>query len=324
MGEPLRIGVLGASRIAPTAVITPARELGHEVVAVAARSSGRARLYADHFGIPTVHGDYAELLANPDVEVVYNSLPNGLHGPWNLAALAAGKHVLTEKPFASNAVEALAVRAAARGGPLVVEGFHYLYHPVFQRVASLVSSGALGVVEEVATRLVMPAPAPEDPRWSLALAGGAMMDLGCYGLHVMRTLGRFLGAPTLVGAVAEARSPGVDAAMRVALAFPSGAVGSVECSMVEPVGEFSLTVTGSDGSVVAHNVLQPAFDDRVTFNGEVERLGKRSTYTYQLEALAAHLRDGVALPVDADDAVANMEMVDACYRAAGWEPRPSS
>lgn len=131
MSEPLRIGILGAARIAERALVTPALAGGHRLVAVAARDRDRARAFADAHGVERVVDSYAALLADPEVEVVYNPLANGLHGPWNLAALNAGKHVLSEKPSASNAEEAAEVRdAAEKSGTVFMEAFHYLFHPV--------------------------------------------------------------------------------------------------------------------------------------------------------------------------------------------------
>ena len=114
------------------------------------------------------------MVADPEVEVVYNPLANGLHGPWNLAAIAAGKHVLTEKPSASNATEAREARdAATAAGVTFLEGFHYLYHPVTRRLHELLATGELGQLRHVEVDMVIPAPADDDPRWSLELAGGA-------------------------------------------------------------------------------------------------------------------------------------------------------
>src|SRR5215207_1053797 len=112
--EPLRIGVLGAARIAELAIVKPARATGTRLVAIAARDRARAAAYAAEHGVERALASYADVLADPEVEVVYNPLPNVLHGPWNLAAIAAGKHVLSEKPFASTAGEAAEVRAAAQ------------------------------------------------------------------------------------------------------------------------------------------------------------------------------------------------------------------
>jgi predicted dehydrogenase len=142
----MRIGVLGAARITPTALIKPARIIdGVEIAAVAARDRRRAEAFAARWGVPAVHDSYAELLADPSLDAVYVPLPNGLHAQWTQAAVAAGKHVLCEKPFTANAAQARQVAGAAEASGLVVmEAFHYRYHPVARRMAELVHGGATG------------------------------------------------------------------------------------------------------------------------------------------------------------------------------------
>ncbi|WP_405905718.1 MULTISPECIES: Gfo/Idh/MocA family protein [unclassified Streptomyces] len=328
--EPLRIGVLGAARITENSLIGPARSTGHRVVAVAARDRSRAQAYAAAHGVERVADSYADLLADPEVEVVYNPLANGLHGPWNLAALAAGKHVLSEKPSASNAEEAAEVReAAAKAGTVFMEAFHYLFHPVTRRLHEILASGELGELRRVETVVAIPAPPDTDPRWSLELAGGAVMDLGCYSLHAVRMLAPWAGgAPRLVSARGGERAgaPGVDEWLDADLAFPGGATGSARCHMAYDELEMSCRIVGSRGEATAPNFVLPHRDDRVvvrTGDGErTERLGTRSSYTYQLDAFAARVRGGAPLPLDADDALATMTLIDECYRAAGFEPRP--
>ncbi|MEU3338497.1 Gfo/Idh/MocA family protein [Streptomyces sp. NPDC002144] len=330
VAEPLRIGVLGAARITERALIDPARGAGHRLVAVAARDRSRAEAFAAEHGVERVVDSYADLLADPEVEVVYNPLANGLHGPWNLAALAAGKHVLSEKPSASNAEEATEVReAAAKAGTVFMEAFHYLFHPVTRRLHEIVESGEIGELRRVETLVAIPAPPDTDPRWSLALAGGAVMDLGCYSLHAVRMLAPWAGgAPRLVSARGGERAgaPGVDEWLDAELEFPDGATGSARCHMAYDELEMSCRIIGTEGEVSAPNFVLPQLDDRVvvrTARGErTERLGTRSSYTYQLEAFAARVRGGAPLPLGPQDAVATMTLIDACYRAAGFEPRP--
>ncbi|MFE0517679.1 Gfo/Idh/MocA family protein [Streptomyces sp. NPDC058954] len=330
--EPLRIGVLGAARITERALVDPARAAGHRLVAVAARDRSRAEAFAAEHGVERVVGSYADLLADPEVEAVYNPLANGLHGPWNLAALAAGKHVLTEKPSASNAEEAAEVReAAAKAGTVFMEGFHYLFHPVTRRLHELLDSGELGDLRRVETLVAIPAPEDTDPRWSLPLAGGAVMDLGCYSLHTQRMLAPWAGgAPRLVSARGGERAgaPGVDEWLDAELAFPGGATGSARCHMAYDELEMSCRIIGTEGEASAPNFVLPHLDDRVvvrTAEGErTEHLGTRSSYSYQLEAFAARVREGTPVPLDADDAVATMTLIDECYRAAGFAPRPRS
>ena len=318
----LRIGVLGASRIAESAIVGPAHELGHRLVAVAARDPQRAQVFAEKFGVERVLPSYADVIDDPEVDVIYNPLANSLHAPWNLAAVAAGKPVLTEKPFARNRTEASRVAEAAdAAGIPVVEGFHYLFHPVTRRALELAGDGTLGDVTHVEVRMAMPAPQDSDPRWSLEMAGGALMDLGCYGIHIMRQLGH----PSIMRAHAKESSPGVDAWCDVELAFPSGATGLSANSMVADDHVHTLRIVGTKGDVLVHDFIKPSGDDRVSIRTPagttVEHLGTRPSYTYQLEAFAEHVEHGAPLPLNNSDAVQNMAYIDAAYRAAGMDPR---
>ena len=327
----LRIGVLGASRIGESSIVGPAAELGHRLVAVAARDPQRAAAFADKYGVERVVDSYQEVIDDPEVDVLYNPLANSLHAPWNLAAIAAGKPVLSEKPFARNQSEARRVADAAEtAGVTVLEGFHYYFHPVTQRAFSLAAEGAVGEVTHVEVRMAMPAPDDGDPRWSYDMAGGALMDLGCYGLHIMRTLGRWSvpglgGRPTVTRAHAEQRAPDVDAWCDVELGFPDGATGLSANSMVADDYSFTTRIVGKSGELLVHDFIRPHQDDGLTVRNEtgatVERLGPRSSYTYQLEAFADHVQCGTPLPFGAEDAVANMAMVDSAYRAARLNPR---
>lgn len=328
--EPLRIGVLGASGIAPKALLAPARELGHRVVAVAARDLERARSYAARYGIERSVVSYAALVADPDVDVVYNSLVNGLHAPWNLRALAAGKHVLSEKPSAANAGEAREVAdAVARTNLVFLEGFHYAFHPALQRVFEVVGGGELGQLRSIDVQTRIPGPPPQDSRWDLALAGGSLMDVGCYGLHVLRLLGRWAGGePRIVSATAATRDgqPGVDEDLRAQLTYPNGARADLRCDMTSPSDVFTLTVTGSAGTVHIPNFVLPHQDPRLirTIAGsrDTETLDGPSSFTAQLGAFASAVRSGTSLPFGAPDAYRQAELVDAAYRAAGLCPRP--
>jgi predicted dehydrogenase len=160
--EPLRIGTLGAARITPAALIRPAAKRGDAVVvAVAARDRAKAERFAAKRDIPRVHDSYAALIADPEVEAIYNPLPNGLHGHWTIAALEAGKHVLCEKPFTANAEEAEAVAAVAeRTGLVVMEAFHYRYHPLARRVREILDGDRTSVPRRHAHGL----PAPDAQR----------------------------------------------------------------------------------------------------------------------------------------------------------------
>lgn len=327
MRAPLRIGILGAARIADEGIVAPAKTLGHELVAVAARDRTRAEAFAAERGIAKVHDTYADVIADPDVDLVYNALVNSLHARWNIAALQAGKHVLSEKPLTSNAEEARTVRAAARASPgQVVEGFHYLHHPVNLRLRELVTSGALGDIRRVDLALATPAPPDTDPRWSRELAGGATMDLGCYVLDAARQLGSWIGAaPEIVTARATLRARDVDASMRVELAYPGGVTGHCVWDMDARDRTMTWSVTGTEGVAMSPAFAVPHMDNRlvVTRDGRTseEVIGDQTSYTYQLARLADALQGGLPFPADIDGSVANAELIDECYRRAGLSPR---
>ncbi|SDR70703.1 Predicted dehydrogenase [Friedmanniella luteola] len=329
MSEPLRLGVLGAARISDVSLLGPAAELGVRLVAVATRDRGRSEAYAREHGIERVHDSYADVIADPEVEAIYNPLPNSAHAPWNLAAIAARKHVLTEKPAASNAAEAARVHDAAAGtGLVVLEGFHYRYHPQFDRLAQIVSGEAIGDFEHLDVTMAMPAPDEDDLRWSWPLSGGAMMDLGCYCVHVIRSVAGLQGAePTLVAATATQRAgrPQIDESFEAELRLLDGVPAFAHVDMAASAFTMTIAATGSRGSALFADFVHPHDDDRllITVDGQdrVEHLDARSTYSYQLETFVAAIRDGRPFPTTTADTVATMELVDACYRTAGLLPR---
>lgn len=331
MTEPLRIGVLGAARISDVSLLGPAQELGVRLVAVATRDRARTEAYAQRHGIERVHDSYDQVIADPNVEAIYNPLPNSAHAPWNLAAIAAGKHVLTEKPAASNTAEARQVHEAVQGtGLTVLEGFHYRYHPQFARLVELVSGEDIGELRRLDVTMRMPGPPEDDLRWSWELAGGAMMDLGCYCLHVLRSVSALRGGePTLMAAHATERAgrPRLDETFEVEFRLADGTPAYAHVDMDASANDMSIEVTGSRGSAVFADFVHPQDDDRLVISvggaGRVEHLHRRSTYTYQLEAFVDAVRGGRPFPTTTADSVATMELIDACYRRAGLPPRGS-
>jgi predicted dehydrogenase len=320
----VKIGVLGAARITPAALLKPARSLpGVEVAAVAARDPARAAAFAGKHRIPTVYASYAELLADPRLDAVYVPLPNGLHAEWTLAAIAAGKHVLCEKPMTANAAEAERVAAAAAAaGVVVMEAFHYRYHPLMHRALELLPT--LGPITTVDTRLCFPLPRFSDIRYSYELAGGAMMDAGCYAVHALRTLGG--PEPEVVAARATLRSPQVDRAMVVDYRFPGGAIGRTTASMwSRHVLGVSARVAGERGELTIFNYLAPQIYHRLTIRTggttRHERVPGESTYSYQLRAFADAVGGADTNLTPAADAVPTMRLIDAAYTAAGLTPR---
>ena len=324
--EVVRIGVLGAARIAPPALIKPARKNAEaEVVGIAARDRARAEKFAMKHGVPRVFADYDAVVAAPDIDAIYNPLPNGLHAQWTIAALEAGKHVLCEKPFTANAVEAEAVGAVAqRTGQLVMEAFHWRYHPLAQRMVEIITSGELGTLRHVGMSLCFPLPLFSDIRYQYDLGGGALMDAGCYTVHIVRTLGG--EEPEVVRAEAKLHSPDVDRAMRANLRFPSGHTASISCSMwSSSLLRLHAVAVGDRGEMRVFNPTTPQLYHRlkVTAGGasRVERLSRRPTYEYQLEAFCAAVLRGEPTLTPPSDSIANMRVIDAIYRAAGMKVR---
>jgi predicted dehydrogenase len=320
--DPIRIGILGAARIAPMALIRPARQVsGVEVAAVAARDRGRAERFAARHGIARVHESYAELLEDSEIDAVYNPLPNSLHAEWTVRALEAGKHVLCEKPFASNAEEAVRMgEAAEKSGRVLMEAFHWRYHPLAARMLEIVASGELGDVRHVEAALCIPLLLPGDIRFRLDLAGGATMDTGCYALHMVRTLAD--AEPMVTSAKALLSSPGVDRRMEADLRFPDGRTGRIVCSLFSrTLLRMSARVIGDAGELHVFNPLAPHVYHRLTVrtqNGRrSERVAGDATYTCQLRAFRAALREAAPFPTDPSDAIRNMQAIDAVYRAAG-------
>ncbi|OBA80793.1 oxidoreductase [Mycobacterium sp. 1164966.3] len=326
---PLRIGVLGAARIAPMAVVNPAKDNPEAVVAaVAARDVARAQAFATKHGIAGVHSSYDALIADPEIDAVYNPLPNGLHGKWTRAALAAGKHVLCEKPFTANAVEAREIaELSAASDRVVMEAFHYRYHPLALRVEEIIASCELGKLRRVEAALCFPLPRFSDIRYNYSLAGGATMDAGCYAVHMARTFGG--STPEVVSAQAKLRDPQVDRAMTAELRFADGHTGQVRCSMwSKHLLQIGAKVVGERGELRVFNPVMPQFYHRLAVrspNGKrVERLGRRPSYAYQLDAFVAAVRRGEPVRTTPQDAVENMTVIDAIYRAAGLPLREPS
>jgi predicted dehydrogenase len=322
--NPLRIGVLGAARIAPAALIRPAREVdGVRVTAVAARDRARAEKFAAKHGIDTVFDDYQRLVESDAVDAVYNPLPNGLHGRWTLAAVAAGKHVLCEKPFTANAAEATTVAASVQHS-VVMEAFHYRYHPLAGRILDLLADGAIGPVRHVEAHLCLPLPRFSDIRYSLPLAGGALMDAGCYAVHALRTFGpaKDKGEPTVTAAHAKTHGEGIDRFMSVDVQYPDGTTGRAIGSLWSArVLEVSLRITGETGAIRVLNFVAPQIYHRLSVRTGTRRFHERvpgqGIYTMQLLAFRDAVRDGAPVLTTAADAIPTMALIDAAYEKAG-------
>ena len=321
MTSPIRIGLLGASRIARGAVIGPAKgDPRFVLAAVAARDPARARVYADEHGIAAAAADYAELVRRDDVDVVYNALPPAGHEDWTIAALEAGKAVLCEKPFARDAAEAKAMVAAAdRTGRLLIEAFHYRFHNVMRRAEALLAAGAIGDITGAAAEFHAPIPrAPGELRWSAEQGGGGLMDLGCYPVHALRTL---MKADPEIASAQAVFEDGVDSDLCAELVFRGNVPARIACSMTPPRFSAWLRLEGTQGTLEIQNFLAPQMGCRftTTVGGEVAEhpVDGKPTYSAQLDHLQAVITGVEPLLTGGADAIANMTAIDAIYAAAG-------
>jgi predicted dehydrogenase len=325
----IRIGILGAARIAPRGIVTPANALlGAEVVAIAARNLERAQDFAAQHSIPMAFGSYAELIARDDIDLIYVALPPSAHLEWCSAALANGKHVLVEKPFASNSQDAALMVAAARAANRhLIEAFHYRFHPLFERTLAMLRNGDIGKIRHI--EAVFNANLPDTPgelRYIEALGGGALMDLGCYCMHWIRTVAG--DEPTVVKASARCAVPGVDLDIEADLAFTSGPTARLQCSMQPQDGALSryLRVRGDKGVLELDNPVSPHSGSTLSIESENSPMpqlasGGDTTFHFQLRHVIEVI-EGRAEPLTGgDDAIGNLRAIDAIYRAAGLKPR---
>ncbi|WP_427454543.1 Gfo/Idh/MocA family protein [Litorimonas sp. WD9-15] len=324
----IRIGLLGASKIAPKAIITPTAAREDCIIqAVASRDPERARLYANEHSIPYIENSYEALIARDDIDLIYNALPPNRHCELSLLAAEHGKAVLCEKPFAMNSDEARRmVDAAKKAGTVLIEAFHYRYHPAFLDFEALVASGKLGKTEEIRGVFNVHIPNRDgELRYISELGGGALMDLGCYPLHAMRTL---LGVePTVISAENHYEDTHDVAVASVAELDFGGVPGFLECDMSpSAIYENHIDVIGSRGTARMTRPVHPyrwnphlGFEIATVIDGEKDlktllnspETYKRSTYAYQLDHVVSVMNGDVAALTGGADAIANMAAINA-------------
>ncbi|MBT8109830.1 MAG: Gfo/Idh/MocA family oxidoreductase [Gammaproteobacteria bacterium] len=322
----IRFGILGAARIAPVAVIRPAALLpAVKVTAVAASSPGKARAFADQHDVPGIAENYSALIDSADVDAVYNALPPNLHEQWTVAALKSGKHVLCEKPFAMNAAQARRmVDTADASKRILVEAFHYRFHPYFQRVLELLADNVIGDIRYIKARFDVRIPYHSSEfRHDPMLGGGALMDLGCYPVHWVRTL--MGSAPRVVQAECVRSEAGVDVATRASLSFPGGVTAEISTAMDETAAEkhhAHVVIEGDKGRLTLENPIAPHNGNKIIVESKgsshSESISGESTYFYQLTHFVAIAEGSEAALTGGEDAVGNMQLIDNIYAAAGF------
>ena len=320
--NPIRIGILGAAAIVPMAITGPARSVSEvQITAIAARDPKRAEKFARRNHIPHVHQTYESLLDDPEIDAIYNPLPNGLHAEWTIRALRAGKHVLCEKPFASNAKEAMEMASAAQEtGKVLSEAFAYRTHPLAARIKQVMTNGEIGKIQKIETRFGFLQLNLFNIRYRYELAGGAQMDAGCYPVSLVRFL---VGEePTVTQAKARLIKPQVDSRMEAQLRFPNGIQATIVCDMLSPkLFDSFLKIQGDAGEMTVISPYQPHWFHLITVrNSKGIKRGQvrgENAYVSQLRVFANAIHLGAPFNTNPEDAVNNMRVIDAIYEKAG-------
>jgi D-xylose 1-dehydrogenase (NADP+, D-xylono-1,5-lactone-forming) len=329
MSKKIRWGIISAARIAESAVIPAIHASSNgEVAAVASRDLAKGQAYAQRNNIPKVYSSYEELLADPDIDAVYNPLPNGLHAEWSIKAAQAGKHVLCEKPLASNAAEAEEMAAAAReANVLLAEAFMYRFNPQIQQVKQMIAEGAVGKVNMVNAVFSFAMPQEtEDIRLDKSLAGGSLMDVGCYCIDSTRYL---LGEePLEVKAFADiGAKSGVDETMVGVMRFPSGALAHFDCGFRTFFTQ-TFEIRGDGGRIYLERAYVPHRPDAnadVTiryWRGQVGsedsgyqeiKVEKPDQYVLMVEDFADAILNNRPMKFPIEDSIAQMRAIDMLY-----------
>jgi D-xylose 1-dehydrogenase (NADP+, D-xylono-1,5-lactone-forming) len=309
---PVRLGVLSTARINRPVIAAARASERVELVAVASRDQARADAYAEEHGIERAHGGYEALLADPDVDAVYISLPNSLHVEWSIRALEAGKHVLCEKPLdrrPERVEEAFDV--AERAGLVLMEGFMWRHHPQTRLLEEIIRSGRIGEPRVVLTRFSFPLDDPENVRMRPELDGGGLMDVGCYCISAARLVA---GEPELVFGRQVVGPTGVDVRFLGTLQFPGNVFAHFLCGMDVPFSS-RLEVVGSDASAI---VADPWLcrDPHVQIGDERIDAEDADRYQLELENLSDAIRGAAQPLLGRADAVGQARVIEALYRCA--------
>jgi predicted dehydrogenase len=331
----MRWGVIGTGWVARTFIAALRDSAEERVVAVASRDAARAAALAAELNDARSYGAYTELLADTEVDAIYIGLPNSMHAKWTIACAQAGKHVLCEKPLAVNPAEAEMMFEAARtAGVWLMEAFMYRFHPQTLKVQELIAAGAIGQVRLIRAAFTFTVADPANVRLSAELAGGALMDVGCYPVNFARMIAG--SAPERVAAAAHWAPAGVDATLVGSLEYPGGVIAQISCSISASRVQ-SAQVIGSAGVIELDEAFTPPLDRpthirlrRGTRAAEIEEIEIAPANHYRLEAeafsrliAAGHGNQGLPeMPlVETLDNIATIEaLLEAARGSSDGEP----
>jgi D-xylose 1-dehydrogenase (NADP+, D-xylono-1,5-lactone-forming) len=311
----LRWGILSTANITDKLLDSGTDQ---EFVAVASRDGARAEAYAREKGIARAHGSYEALLADPDVDAIYNPLPNALHVEWSIRALEAGKHVLCEKPLSRRPEDVdRAFDVAEREGRILAEAFMWRHHPQVARARELLDGGAIGDLRIIRAHFAFKAADPDDIRLQADLDGGGLMDVGCYCVSGCRTLA---GAePERAWAELAPGGHGVDVALAATLRFPGDVLAHLDCGLSYPGGS-SLAAAGTEGSFALADPWHgnAAVIELRCADGSVERIdaGPANSYALELADFEAAVRGEGSPLLGRDDALGQARTIAALYTSA--------
>ncbi len=320
MANPLRWGILGSGNIAGKFAVQLPQCARARMAAVGSRSAGSAERFAEQFG-GIAYPSYDALLGDGSIDAVYVSLPNSLHREWTVKAMEAGKHVLCEKPIASNTTEAIEMfDVARRSGRVLVEAFMYRCHPAIEKLISMVREGAIGQVKLIRSHFTFNRPdAPKDVRFQFDLAGGSLMDVGCYCINLCRAL---VGSePTAMHAVAHRHTSGIDDYAAGCLDFDGQTLAAFTCGMTVEADRTTF-IGGSEGYL---EIDTPWFSDGtftlVTDKGDhrqtIRAAAEMEPYALEADTFAAVVQDGAEPWISESDTLGNMRVLDELRRQVG-------
>ena len=311
----LRWGILSTANITDKLLDSGTDQ---EFVAVGSRDGARAEAYAREKGIARAHGSYEALLADPDIEAIYNPLPNALHVEWSIRALEAGKHVLCEKPLSRRPEDVdRAFDVAEREGRVLAEAFMWRHHPQVARARELLDGGAIGDLRIIRAHFAFPVADPDDIRLQPSLDGGGLMDVGCYCVSGCRTLA---GAePERAWAELIPGGHGVDVALAATLRFPGDVLAHLDCGLSYPGGS-RLAAAGTEGSFALADPWHgnDAVIELRRADGSVERIeaGPANSYALELADFEAAVRGERPPLLGRDDALGQARTIAALYTSA--------